>query len=254
MAKPRMKQGRTVVRCLTPTVLALLCVALLLPAGQSLAGVSVFDQVTTPNKPFYLKLRTHRGPLPMGGVRGAFWIDAQKIDDVLTGADGYGYLKYSATVAGEFTITARTDAGQAEGRLMVIAPSAPAVLFEVEALAWRTLGRERETTAQRVMQQIDDNFKIVYLSGLIGKTTARELIRTKNFPPSAILVGKDRGQFAQLQRRGVRLYAVVGSPAMLRAAENHCARRFSFEAQAEARLVKSWDDLWDQLNQQAEAP
>jgi hypothetical protein len=254
IAKPRMPRGHTVVRGLTPIVLSLLCLAGLLPIGQALAGVSVFDQVTTPNKPFYLKLRTHRGPLTMGGVRGAFWIDAQMVGDVLTGTDGYGFLKYSATVAGEFTISARTDAGQAEGRLMVIAPSTPAVLFEVEAFAWRTLVRPRDTVAQRVMQQIAENFKIVYLCGLIGKTAARELIRTQNFPPSVVLVGKDRDQFAQLQHRGVQLYAVVGSPAMLSAAEDHCPRRFSFEAQADARLVKDWEDLWDQLNQQAEVP
>lgn len=253
-AMPRMPLGPTAFRYLRPTVLSLLCLTGLLPAGQAVAGVSVFDQVTTPTKPFYLKLRTHRGPLAMGGVRGAFWIDAQMVGDVLTGADGYGFLKYTAAAAGDFTITARTDAGRAEGRLMVIAPSAPTVLFEVEALAWRTLGRGRETAAPRVMQQIAGNFKIVYLCGLIGKTAARELIRKINFPDSAVLVGKDRDQFAQLQRRGVRLYAIVGSPAMVSAAENHCARRFSFEAQADARFVKNWEDLLDQLDQQAETP
>ena len=94
----------------------------------------------------------------MGGVRGAFWIDAQMVGDVLTGTDGYGFLKYSATVGGEFTISARTDAGQAEGRLMVIAPSTPAVLFEVEAFAWRTLVRPRDTVARATgRKRPDDN-------------------------------------------------------------------------------------------------
>ena len=253
-ARPKVPVCHAAVRWLRRTALTLLCLTGLLPAGQAAAGVSVFDQVTTPTKPFYLKLRTHRGLLAMGGVRGAFWIDAQKVGEVLTGADGYGFLKYTATTAGEFTITARTDAGQAEGRLMVIAPSAPTVLFEVEALAWRTLVSQRDTAAQHVMHQIAENYKIVYLCGLIGKTATRELLRTRNFPESAVLVGKDRDQFARLERRGVRLYAVVGSPAVVSAAKRHCARRFSFEAQADAHLVKSWEDLLDQLDQQTEAP
>ena len=251
-ANPRVSLCGAALRSLTRTALSLLCLTALLPAAQAAAGVSVFDQVTTANKPFYLKIRTHRGLLAMGGIRGTFWIDAQKVGDVLTGADGYGFLQYTATTAGDFTITARTEAGQAEGRLMVIAPSAPTVLFEVEALAWRALVSQRDAVAQRVMQQMAESYTIVYLCGMIGKTAARELIRTKNFPESAVLVGKDRDQFARLERRGVRLYAVVGSPAVVSAAKKHCARRFSFEAQADARFVKNWEDLLDQFDQQAE--
>lgn len=253
-AKPKISLCPAAVHRLPPVVGPLLFLTGLLITTRAVAGVSVFDQVTTPGKPFYLKLRTHRGPLAMGGVRGAFWIEGQMVGRVLTGVDGYGFLQYTATRIGEFRLAARTDAGQAEGRLMVIAPTAPAVLIEVEALAWHMLTRQRAPAVQRVMRQISANYKLIYLCGLIGKIAASELIRSQNMPASAVLTGSPRDQFARLQSRGVDLYAVVGSAALVDAAEGFSPRRFSFDARADAHYVKDGDDLWNQLNQGSETP
>lgn len=226
----------------------------LLTTGKANGGVSVFDQVTTPARPFYLKLRTHRGPLAMGGIRGAFWIDDRRVGPVLTGVDGYGFLKHTATRTGIFTLRGETAAGSAEARLLVVDTSDRVVLFEAETVLRHSLGRERSAVVHRFMGQIAENFEVIYLCGLLGKTTTRQLIKNRALPDRVILEGKDRTRFAQLSNRGVQIFAVVGASAFIRAAGNLSPRRFSFEKGARARYVAHWEDLSNQLNRENEAP
>ncbi|MBL0713357.1 MAG: hypothetical protein JJV98_06610 [Desulfosarcina sp.] len=235
-------------------MLSLLLLTGLLHAGEAAGGVSVFDQVATPAKPFFLKLRTHRGLMPMGGVRGEFWIGEQRVGRCLTGADGYGFLKFTVSTAGVYKISARTTEGDADGRLLVVDKSAKTVLFEVEPLLWRTLIGQRGNDGHRVMKQIAADYQLIYLCGLMGKTVARKLIRDRDLPDSIVLVGKNHDQFAQLQHREINLYAVVGSSTFVTAAEAFCPRRFSFENSAAATRVQDWNDLLLQINKRSEKP
>ena len=238
---------------------ALIFLALLLLAGyfhgrEAAAGISLYDQLATPSRPFYLKLRTHRGPLPMGGVRGTLWIDGQPVGTVLTGVDGYGFLKYEATATGTFILTARTTAGDAESRLRIITPSTPVVFFEAETLLWQMLSRDQGPIAADVLAQIASKFELAYLCGPMGRGAARQLIRERRLPDRVILAGKNRDRFKQLAHRGVRIFAVVGSARFVAAARGLSRRAFSFETSPHARRVAHWQDLLDQLSQKGDAP
>lgn len=236
------------------SVLVLLILAGFIAAGRASAGASVFDQVTTPGRPFYLMLRTHRGPLALGGVTGDVWIDEQPVGVVLTGADGYGFLKYTATTTGVFSLRVRTAAGEAEGRLMVINASDRAILFEAETLLWQSLIRNRSAVSRRIMRQMAEDFKLVYLCGLMGKATIRQLIEDQELPDRVILAGKDRKQFEKLSNRGILIFAVVGSAAFIDAARDFTPRRFSFEKAPQANHVAGWEDLLNRLKQEGESP
>lgn len=236
------------------SVLAFMLLTDVLTAGIANGDVSVFDQVATPARPFYLKLRTHHGPLAMGGIRGTFWIDDRRVGPVLTGVDGYGFLKHTATRTGVFTLRAETAAGGAEARLLVVDTADRVVLFEAETLLWRALNRDRETNGHRIMRQIAEDFEMIYICGLMGKTITRQLIKDKTLPDRVILEGKGQDQFAQLSNRGVHIFAVVGTSAFLKAAGNFSPRHFSFEKSSQARYVADWEDLLNQLNQEGEAP
>ncbi len=245
--------------CIRARVLGLILTALLPAVGvfharEAAAGVSLYDQLATPARPFYLKLRTHRGPLPMGGVRGTLWIDGQKIGNVLTGADGYGYFKYVARGNGSYTLKVQTEAGDAQARLRIVAPAAPVVLFEAEALLWHMLVREQRAAAANALRQVAANFELAYLCGPMGRPAARQLIEDRGLPKGVILAGKGRDRFEQLSERGVFIFAVVGSAQFVAAARDLSQRRFIFDPGAPGRHQAQWDDLLEQLNQKDEAP
>ena len=233
---------------------ALLAIPGIFHAREAAAGVSLYDQLATPARPFYLKLRTHRGPLPMGGVRGTFWIDGQKIGSVLTGGDGYGYLKHAARTTGTFTLAVQTETGDAEARLRIVTPTTPVVLFEAETLLWQMLARERRVVAAEALRQIAAQFEMAYLCGLMGKPAARQLIRERGLPARVILAGKGRDRFEQLSARGVHIHAVVGSAQFVAAARGLSQRSFSFDPNAHGRHLKHWEDLREQLELKDEVP
>ena len=235
-----------------PLVVAL--TVLLLHAAPAAAGVSLFDQLATPDRPFFLKLRTHRGPLVEGGVRGTFWVDGQMVGKVLTGADGYGYLKFTARTTGTFKLSARTPSGEAQARLRVISPSQPVVVMETETLLWKMLTGDRGERASRAIRQMAASFELVYLSRPMGRRAARQLVRERELPERVILTGNSRRQFEQLVKRGVLIFAVVGSARFTAAARNYSPRGYSFEKSPHARRIANWDDLLNQLKQAGDAP
>ena len=236
----------------------LMSVLLLLAEGLAVAdaaaGVRIYDQLATPAHPFFLKLRTHRGPLPLGGVRVSFWINDRKIGTVLTGADGYGFLKYEAPAIGTFSLSARTAAGDAEARLRIIAPATPVVLFEAEALLWQMQAMDRRSSTTDVMTRIAANFVLVYLCAPMSRPAMSPLIGSRGLPDALILAGKDRNQFKRLAKRGVSLFAVVGSARFVASAQGFGQHYFSFEKSDQARHVKRWEDLIRQLQPKAKAP
>jgi hypothetical protein len=219
-------------------------------AAPAVGGVSLFDQLATPGNPFYLTLRTHRGVLPLGGERVTLWIDDRRIGDVLTGSDGYGFRKYTAAAPGTFSLTARAADDEAQARLRVVSAADPAVLFEVETLLWQVLRNDRQNAARQVLTQVAADFELAYLCGLMGRNTARRFIRQHDLPDRVILVGKDRDQFARLQSRGVRIFAVVGSAAFAISARDFSERRLSFDKGPQVQQVQHWDDLLTQLKEE----
>ena len=225
-----------------------------LAVTKAAAGISLYDQLATPAHPFFLKLRTHRGPLALGGVRGSFWIDDQKVGIVLTGADGYGFLKYTAPSTGTHVLSARTAAGDAQARLHIVAPTTAVVLIEAEALLWQMQVLNRKLSADDAMARIAADFELAYLCAPTGQPAIKPLLSSRGLPDALVLAGEDRNQFKRLANRGVRIYAVVGSARFVDSAQGYGQHYFSFEKSDKARHVKHWEDLIDQLQSEEKSP
>jgi hypothetical protein len=217
------------------------------------ADIRVFNQVATPGKPFFLKLRTHRGLLAQGGMRAQFWVGERLVGEVLTGADGYGYLKYTATAPGTLVLTARTAASADKARLRVVSATDRAVLFDVEALLWRAAVRNENIAARRVMGRVAMDYELIYICGMMGPRMAGRLIKDRGFPDRIVLSGKDRDQLIRLAHRGVTIHAVAGGPDLVDAARGLVDRRLGFKKRPAALYVRDWDDLLIQLTDE-EAP
>ncbi len=256
---PKLLRMGSLAACTSGRSVSLLVFVLFLSAAcltvtKANAGVSLYDQLATPAQPFFLKLRTHRGPLALGGVRGSFWINDQKIGIVLTGADGYGFLKYAAPTTGTFVLSARTEAGDADARLHIIAPSTPVVLIEAEALLWQRQVMDRRLSAADAMTRVAADHELAYLCAPAGRPAIRALISSRGLPGALVLAGKDRNQFKRLDQRGVRIFAVVGSARFVASAQGFGQHYFSFEKSNQARHIKHWEDLIDHLQPEDKAP
>ncbi len=107
---------------------------------------------------------------------------------ILTGGDGYGYLKYIPLEPGLKKITARSKTDSASGRILVMNKNEKAILIETEGAFKDTVfSDEIRKSCQKVVNSISANYRIIYLYRFLGKGITESWLRKHHFPESAIL-------------------------------------------------------------------
>ncbi|MGD9135730.1 MAG: hypothetical protein PVH42_03180, partial [Desulfobacterales bacterium] len=94
--------------------------------------VVIFDRATTVLMPIHITVQTRDGFFVSGGQLVDIYLDSTFIKKILTGGDGYGYLKYIPREPGLKKITARMNAESASGRILVVKQNERVVLIETE--------------------------------------------------------------------------------------------------------------------------
>ena len=214
-------------------------------AAASRGEVVVFDRVTTVKKDVRLIVLTKGFLMADGGQLVDLYLDDQHLKRILTGGDGYGYLKYTPSKSGLIQIRARSDDGSATGLLLVMGQHEQAILIGIES-AFKDIvfSDEIMENSQRVVNTLSNKYKLIYMSRYIGQGIGRSWLKKEGFPESVILSWQGPETFAALQKRGVQLKAVIGSEEMVSAAEaEHIENRYTFDETKAGRIVKDWGEI-----------
>ena len=206
-------------------VLWVLLAALWVAAPEANAGVRVSDRVTAVGWAVFLEVETRRFGFPEGGTRVQLYLEDRALGEILTGADGRGYLKYTPGAAGELRLGARWRDFQASGRLLVLKPDEKALVVEIE-------GALRSHPLDRALRA--------------GGAAALETL-SRRFRQAVVLRNRGHATFKHLAAHGVRPFAVVGSAGLLAAAKPYVEKRFSFEKTADGQTVENWPALLEAL-------
>jgi hypothetical protein len=221
---------------------------ILFSVTASPGNVVVFDGVTTVQTPIRIKVLTKGRIFADGGQLVDIYMDNQHLKRILTGGDGYGYLKYIPREPGFKSISARSKATSSSGLLLVMRPSEKAIVIDVEgAFKDAIFSQELREDSQETVQALSKDYSLIYLSRMVGKGISRKWLDEEDFPKSVILRWKGANTFKSLAKRGVKLYAVIGSAAVMPAAKKHIEHRLTFEKSKDAKLVKSWDEVLELL-------
>ena len=217
--------------------------------------VIVFDRVTTVATPIHITVLTTKGYwFVRGGQLVDIYLDENLLKRILTGADGYGYLKYTPPSPGLSRIRARSDADSATGLLLVMDRSEKAVIIELEGAFRDAVFSEKiRESGRRAVKTLSREYKIIYLSRYVGQSVGRSWLQKENFPESAILRGSVPDLLAALKDRGVQLHAVIGSAAAISEAAKHIKNRYTFEESGDGKTVKDWDEIVELLKSAAPA-
>jgi len=220
-------------------------VALSLSAVSVSRGeVVVFDDVTTVQAPIRIKVLTKGRIFSEGGRRVDLYLEGNHLKKILTGADGYGYLKYIPQSPGFKEIDARSDANSSSGRILVMGKSDKAIIIDVEGAFKDALFSEKlRADSRKVLKALSKDYKVIYLSRFVGKGVSRSWLKKNDFPESVILSWQGSDTFKSLDKNGVNLDAVIGSDSVISAAKNYIEHRYSFEKSKDAKLVKDWDEI-----------
>ncbi len=220
----------------------------LIAVAASLGKVVVFDGVTTVQTPIRIQVLTKGRLFAEGGRLVDIYLNEKHLKKIMTGGDGYGYLKYVPEVPGIKTIKARTESASSSGLLLVMRPSEKAIVIDIEgAFKDAIFSQELRANSQEAVRSLSKNYTIIYLSRMVGKGISRSWLEEEGFPKSVILRWRGATTFKSLSKRGINLHAVIGSTAVMSAAKKHIEHRYTFEKSKDAVLVQSWDEILKHL-------
>jgi hypothetical protein len=213
--------------------------------GAGRGEVVVFDAVTTVEKDIRLTVLTKGLLLADAGQLVDLYLDDMHLRRILTGGDGYGYLKYTPRKAGLWHIRARSDDGSGSGLLLVMGKHEQGILLDIEsAFKDAVFSDEIKEKSRRVLNTLSKNYKLIYMSRYIGQGIGRSWLKKEGFPESVILIWQGPESFAALQKRGVQPKAVIGSEEVAVAAgAKHIDNRYTFEPSKAGKAVKDWDEI-----------
>ncbi len=234
-------------KCIISIAALSLVVSCFLPVHSSFAGVTVYDAATSPRTPVKLKALTKGRLFPEGGKLVKFYVNEKHIGTTLSGGDGYAYLEYLPLSAGIKHLKVEKGFDTDEGILMVAEENNKVVLIEIEGSLFESFFTFKPAEkAKKTVKLHSRRFTIIYMTSVIGHETAREWLQENDFFLSSVLKWGGRDMLSDLKERGLKLYAIVGSPAVLSEAPE-INKRLSFQETEDGIVVKDWNELLKQL-------
>jgi hypothetical protein len=222
----------------------LICIFALVDPARMYGEVVLFDGVTTVETPVRITVWTKGRFFSQGGRLVDICLDDAHLKKILTGGDGYGYLKYTPRGPGLKKVTARSAEDRASGLLLVMAQKEKAIIIESEASFRDTLfSAETRGNSRQVVETLSQKYKIIYLSKSLSSGTTRSWLEKNGFPVSVVLPWQGSQLFAALKSRGVEVYAIIGSAAVIAVAKKHIEKRYTFEDSPEGETVQDWDEI-----------
>lgn len=223
---------------------ALSLAALFIVTSVCTAGVAVLDRVTTVETPVRITVLTTGRFFVAGGRLVDIYLDDKHLKRILTGGDGYGYLKYTPQSTGYKQIKARSNGDSAEGLLLVMAKKDRAIAIEVEdGFKTAVFSDEIKQSSLKVVKNLSKTYKIIYLSRLAGKSITGPWLEKQGFPRSVILKWQGSNTLKGLKKRGVQLDAIIGSAAVISEAADSVEKRYTFDKTKDGTTVKNWDEI-----------
>jgi hypothetical protein len=223
-------------------LLTILFISVIVPVSHS--KVVVFDQVTTVQTPIKIRVLTRGGFFSAGGRMVDIYLDNNLLKKILTGGDGYGYLKYTPRGPGLKKITARSNTDSASGRILVLNDNEKAIIIDTEGAFKDTVfSDEFRESSQKAVTSLSENYKIIYLSRFLGKGITGIWLEKQNFPKSVILRWRGPKTLEKLKKNGVQVHAIIGSGDVIAAVKEQIEKRFSFEKTKDGKTVKDWDEI-----------
>ncbi len=236
---------------ISPIVLGIALVLTAVPVCH--AEVVVLDRVTTVKTPIRITVLTKGRFFAVGGRLVDIYLDDEHLKRILTGGDGYGYLKYTPLSPGYKKIKARSNSDSATGLLLVMTKNDRAIIIEVEeGFKGAVFSEEVKQSSLKAIKTLSKNYKIIYLSRYAGKSITGTWLEKQSFPESVILSWRGPETLTALKKKGIQLDAIIGSAAVISAAARDIENRFAFEKTKDGTTVKDWDEILEHLQEKHE--
>ena len=208
------------------------------------AAVIVYDRITTPGIPIYLKVLTKGKFFAAGGERITFYLNEKQLGKTLTGGDGYGYLKVTPEQKGMQEIEVRTENDEGNGHLLVLDRDEKVIVIEIEgALKTSLYSEDIRTESRNVVEALSRSYKIIYLTRFLGLNISKTWMQNEKLPVSAVIRWEGTDTFEDLKENGVYLWVLIGSAGLVSTSSDYFEKSYTFEETETGTKLENWSEI-----------
>ena len=229
--------------------LVFLLLLILYAPGAVSAEVFVHDSVAFSREEILIKAETKKGYFAKGGQVVEFSVNGKSIGSVLSGGDGIAYKIFKTGRVGMYTVTVKSGRDTGNGYIMVLNKGSKIVFVDVEgSLLAAPFAKKPVESSRRTIRKIMDKYPLVYLHfGDIGIKEVRGWLNQNRFPVSAVLPWKMGDVFAELDKKGFTIKAVLGSQVVIGSSDAYKPMVFSFDEQSSSSHLRKWQEIEKKL-------
>jgi len=228
--------------------LLFLLLVIALPASAD-AEIFVNDTVALSREEILIKAETKSGYFAKGGKIVEFSVNGKSIGSVLSGGDSIAYKTFKTGRPGMYTVSAKSSKDIGSGVILVLKKGSPLVFIDIEgSLLAAPFAKKPVKSSQEVIRKIMNSYPVVYLhTGNIGISAVREWLRQNRFPISAVMPWEMGDVFEALNKKGIKIKAVIGSQAVIDSANAYKPEFFGFDEEDNSKNIKAWQNIEKKL-------
>lgn len=214
------------------------------------AAVYIFDDVAALEMPVQLMVLTKGKLFPSGGKLVDIYLDGRHLGRIMSGGDGYGYMKFIPRSAGTHEVRVVCEGSEDTGMILVAKQQMIVLCIEMETGLGRSFWDSKSKAGMAgVLTELSRHYTLIYLSRFIGPINARKVLNKTGCPRGVTLRWRGVETFEVLQQKGLHLYAVIASAKLLADAAEYAENRFTFEESEDGTTVENWQDLAQKLKE-----
>ncbi len=213
------------------------------------ASVLVYDDITLAGEEITIKAKTTGRFFPIGGQIVEFFLEGKSLGKVLSGGDGFAFKLFTPGKYGLLEIVAKYGDDEDRGIIMSLRKGSQVVCIDVEgSLLSSPFSREPFEKSNESINNIMKKYPVIYLNtSFFGTKSVKELLKENKFPESVVLPWQTGNIFDDLNRKGIKVKAVIGSQQVIESADDLKPLAFSFEEFEGAENVKDWEEIEKRL-------
>lgn len=209
------------------------------------AAVFVYDSIALKSEETMIAAETKGRFFAKGGQIVEFFVEGKLIGRALSGGDGFAYKPYVPRKLGMHEIVARYGNDEDRGIVLSLKKGSRIVFIDLEgSLLANPYTKETIETCNVAIKEIIKKYPVVYLqTGLIGMKIIKKWLKKNKFPESVILTWQMGAIFHDLNNKGIKIKAIIGSQKVVESASDYEPKAFSFDDFDAAERVNDWEEI-----------
>ena len=184
-----------------------------------------------------------------GGRLVEFFLNGKSLGKSLSGGDGFAYKQFTPVKTGLFQIAVTSGEDDNTGLLLSLKKGDKIIFVDVEGSLFEALlSQKPKGGSQEVIEGLSKKFPVVFLqTGLLSVKALKSWLEESGFVDLPVLAWGEGELFDEINKKGIKVKAIIGSQSVIESAQAYKPQSFSFEEAEDAVVVKHWEEIGEVL-------